>query len=261
MWTHTGTIAFTAPEVFSDSQYTEAVDMWSAGVVLYTMLCGYQPFQADRVNDLIEKIKEANYDLTSEAWTGVSQQAKDLLKCLLTVDFKARYSPFQALMHPWIANEAKRGSICLSGVFDNVWTYLNGSPSKGGLDSEKSLAYLDTQTHLDCTEKSPNKNHEKTKDIKIELDYDQKKKTNMAKLINMAKLTASSTYIEYIHKAPTSQEDEVRPKLEKKLTHFNTYEELPVILASSKEEFAQSNDVRHTDESDNKSNVSSEAEF
>jgi len=47
MWTYTGTIAFTAPEVFSDSEYTEAIDMWSAGVVLYTMLCGYQPFQAE----------------------------------------------------------------------------------------------------------------------------------------------------------------------------------------------------------------------
>ncbi len=47
MWTYTGTVAFSAPEVFYGSQYTEAVDMWSAGVVLYTMLCGYQPFQAD----------------------------------------------------------------------------------------------------------------------------------------------------------------------------------------------------------------------
>jgi calcium/calmodulin-dependent protein kinase I len=47
MWTYTGTIAFTAPEVFMEDEYTESVDLWSAGCVLYTMLCGYQPFQAE----------------------------------------------------------------------------------------------------------------------------------------------------------------------------------------------------------------------
>lgn len=139
---------------------------------------------------------------------------------------------------------------------------MNGSPSKSSFESQKSLAYLESQTHLDGLERSPNKNHEKTKDIKIELDYDNKKKTNLSNLINMAKLTASSTYIEgkYLSKAPITKEDEVKPKLlERKLTHFNTYEELPVILSSSKEEIGQSN-VRHTDESDDKSNVSSEGD-
>lgn len=47
MHTYTGTIAFSAPEIFESDCYTEAVDVWSAGCVLYTMLCGYQPFDSE----------------------------------------------------------------------------------------------------------------------------------------------------------------------------------------------------------------------
>ena len=41
MNTYTGTIAFKAPEMFEDITYTESVDVWSAGCILFTMLCGY----------------------------------------------------------------------------------------------------------------------------------------------------------------------------------------------------------------------------
>ena len=44
MNTYTGTIAFRPPETFCSASYDETVDMWAAGCVLYTMLCGYQPF-------------------------------------------------------------------------------------------------------------------------------------------------------------------------------------------------------------------------
>ena len=40
MWTYTGTVSFSAPEVFSEDEYDQSVDIWSAGVVLYTMLSG-----------------------------------------------------------------------------------------------------------------------------------------------------------------------------------------------------------------------------
>lgn len=47
MWTYTGTVAFLAPEVLEDLEYTEAVDMWGAGIVLYMMLSGYHPFKSE----------------------------------------------------------------------------------------------------------------------------------------------------------------------------------------------------------------------
>lgn len=47
MMTKTGTVAYSAPEIFTQKFYDEKVDVWSAGVVLYMMLCGEQPFYSD----------------------------------------------------------------------------------------------------------------------------------------------------------------------------------------------------------------------
>ena len=44
MMTKTGTVAFSAPEVFGSSFYSQKVDVWAAGIVLYMMLCGHIPF-------------------------------------------------------------------------------------------------------------------------------------------------------------------------------------------------------------------------
>jgi serine/threonine protein kinase len=40
MMTKTGTVSFSAPEIFQNFNYDEKVDIWSAGIVLYMMLCG-----------------------------------------------------------------------------------------------------------------------------------------------------------------------------------------------------------------------------
>lgn len=47
MWTYTGTMAFSAPEVFNGEMYDESIDMWSAGCILFTMLSGTEPFHAE----------------------------------------------------------------------------------------------------------------------------------------------------------------------------------------------------------------------
>ena len=48
MLTHTGTEAFSAPEMLTNQAYNNKIDLWSAGCVLYTMLAGYQPFYHEK---------------------------------------------------------------------------------------------------------------------------------------------------------------------------------------------------------------------
>lgn len=101
MYTYTGTLAFSAPEIFDSNEYTEMVDMWSAGCVLYTMLCGYQPFYHEYVNELTELIKTGVFQMEKEPWDNISDEAKDLISKLIVVDSDHRLTPEDALSHPW----------------------------------------------------------------------------------------------------------------------------------------------------------------
>ena len=56
MRTKTGTVAFSAPEIFTQQVYDEKVDIWSAGIVLYMMLSGQQPYDSDNMPQLVHMI-------------------------------------------------------------------------------------------------------------------------------------------------------------------------------------------------------------
>ncbi|KAF3653086.1 Serine/threonine-protein kinase PEPKR2 [Capsicum baccatum] len=96
-----GSPAYVAPEVLL-GDYTEKVDIWSAGVLLHALLVGLLPFQGDSLESLFSAIKEDNLDFSGGAWESVSQPARDLLSCMMTRDVSARYSADEVLRHPWI---------------------------------------------------------------------------------------------------------------------------------------------------------------
>ncbi|RIA91393.1 kinase-like domain-containing protein [Glomus cerebriforme] len=105
MQTKCGTVAYAAPEVLETSKkrsYNKAVDMWSAGVILYACLCGHHPFVGDRLSDIIEKIQAGKYSMDSQRWDRVSSQAKELVRSLLTKETHMRMTVEQALDHPFI---------------------------------------------------------------------------------------------------------------------------------------------------------------
>jgi len=105
MTTACGTPGYVAPEVLKNEPYDKAVDMWSLGVILYILLCGFPPFYHESTAQLYKQIKKGEYDFPDPYWTDISAEAKNLVTCLLTVNPKKRYTAEQVLAHPWITGQ------------------------------------------------------------------------------------------------------------------------------------------------------------
>ena len=101
MYDHCGTPAYIAPEIFKNHGYEGySCDIWSAGVTLYYMLGGIQPFCAESIKDLEKIILDGKYDKLED----VSPEANDLIDGMLQLDPKKRLTEDEILNHPWIVN-------------------------------------------------------------------------------------------------------------------------------------------------------------
>jgi len=97
-----GTPGYVAPEILENKLHGTPVDMWSFGVILFILLGGYPPFHDSDQKNLYRKIKSAAYEFHPKYWSTISDEAKDLIKSLLTVNPLRRFTADQALAHPWL---------------------------------------------------------------------------------------------------------------------------------------------------------------
>nr|XP_054532624.1 ribosomal protein S6 kinase alpha-3 isoform X8 [Pan troglodytes] len=101
------TANFVAPEVLKRQGYDAACDIWSLGVLLYTMLTGYTPFANgpdDTPEEILARIGSGKFSLSGGYWNSVSDTAKDLVSKMLHVDPHQRLTAALVLRHPWIVH-------------------------------------------------------------------------------------------------------------------------------------------------------------
>ena len=91
--------------------YGKPVDIWACGVILYILLVGYPPFWDDDETRLYSQIKKGVYEYFSPEWDTVTQEAKNLIDLMLTLNPSRRITAAEALNHPWICNRDKFASV------------------------------------------------------------------------------------------------------------------------------------------------------
>ncbi|CAD8176142.1 unnamed protein product [Paramecium octaurelia] len=109
-----GTPYYIAPEVLKRN-YNEKCDVWSCGVILYIMLCGYPPF-GGQDQEILQNIELGKYEFDPEDWNKISDEAKNLIKRMLTKDYQQRISAQEAYNDPWIQKNAPNGPIDMKAI-------------------------------------------------------------------------------------------------------------------------------------------------
>lgn len=107
-----GSPYYMAPEVLK-RDYGPEVDVWSAGVILYILLCGVPPFWAETEQGVAQAIIRSAVNFKRDPWPKVSDNAKDLVKKMLNPDPSKRLTAQEVLDHPWIQNAKKAPNVSL----------------------------------------------------------------------------------------------------------------------------------------------------
>ncbi|KAG7493164.1 MAP kinase-activated protein kinase 2-like [Solea senegalensis] len=97
---------YVAPEVLGPEKYDKSCDMWSLGVIMYILLCGFPPFYSNTGQAISpgmkRRIRMGQYEFPKPEWAEVSQEAKDLIHQLLKTEPTERMTIAQFMNHPWI---------------------------------------------------------------------------------------------------------------------------------------------------------------
>lgn len=105
--TQCGTQEYVAPEVLENRPaYDVSCDMWTIGVIVFIMLGGYYPFRGKKEIDVLKKVRYGDFKFHDKFWKGISDDAKVLVRQMMTVDPQQRVTAADALKSSWIYSDS-----------------------------------------------------------------------------------------------------------------------------------------------------------
>eukprot|EP01136_Pigoraptor_vietnamica_P021636 Opistho-1_new@71988 len=138
-----GTLKYWAPEIVKKEDHNKAVDLWTLGILTYSVLCGVFPFSGNDEEELLESIAKGKFNCLNSNYKALSEPAKDLIRNLLKLDPSKRLTATQVLDHPWVKEGAQqRTSIsgrespkALPSILPSITSSLIHSQSERGTSS------------------------------------------------------------------------------------------------------------------------------
>ncbi|XP_078485546.1 MAP kinase-activated protein kinase 2-like [Ciona intestinalis] len=98
---------YVAPEVLGPEHYDKSCDMWSIGVIMYILLCGFPPFYSHHglaiSPGMKKRIRNGQYSFPDPEWSAVSEEGKTLIRKLLNTDPQKRITINEFVAHPWVS--------------------------------------------------------------------------------------------------------------------------------------------------------------
>lgn len=115
-----GTPGYVAPEILKRKPYHKEVDIWSLGVIMYILLCGFPPFHEDAGNlkKLYKQIRAGKYSFPAKFWSNISDAAKALIRQMLTVKPTSRITAKNIMKDKWL--ESAPSTDLGSGLRDGL---------------------------------------------------------------------------------------------------------------------------------------------
>ena len=123
------------------------MDIWSAGVVLYSMVYGTVPFKGSDMKGLHKQILKGEYSLPDS----VSAQVRDLITRILSVDPSKRATTAEILTHPWMFPRTKVEVFTDSEIERINNEFFYGSRTQGRNTARSDATECFTEHNLETT--------------------------------------------------------------------------------------------------------------